>query len=504
MQAPWLFVGERLSAQNVREVANGRGGRHKPFWKDPTIRATRSMSQPVAETVSDYSRFARNHLSFVESVNGLRKEFNRRCQMLVGLRGSQQHTAVRQLLRIPKMRRLHAFDALKACGQLRGATPASVDDLANNYNPFGPVLNEPAVWMTLRPGGRKRSVLNFGPIRRMHHKSVARVLRSLHPPLREQFLFNGGMPMALQAIEAAISAGATHSCELDFVDFYGSVRFDDLAEVMRPLPSSVTQHVVWDTHLRERRLILGGPCSSPTPEPPNGFLLGSAVSSIAGEVLIARLLQAAQLPGIITYADNLCVLGRSEEEVAARIHQLQRVLLNPPFACVSGLRLRQYQIRNVTNDVAGPEFANHEAIIGPVDKSSHSVSGWKPSSTKLEQFEISTSAHVSVDAINRAITKVSNWRRYYASWPEGDLYEAEYLASLMARRFTLVRSPENKASAIAAVVNAFLLWSGEEGFDGGYNTFLPGLGSPAEEELAQSVEQRLSGVRQLLRQPPLQ
>ena len=391
-------------------------------------------------------------------MNADRQDFFRRCAALHGLPRGKQHHAARRLLRMRHLNEMHAFDGLKKCREFADATPTTVLDLSAQFDPFRSLGCEPALVRNVSSSRERiRLACDFGPVRRMHQTAVARIIRYLHPPLGSQYLLNGGMPMALGAIEAAISAGATHSCELDFVDFYGSVRADDLAEVMRPLPRSVTEHVVWDTRMREGDLFTysSASCPSPTPETPNGLYPGSAVSPVVGEVLIARLLEAAQLPGIITYADNLCVLGRSEKEVAARIDQLRRVIDDPPFVCVSGLRLRENEVRNVIEpdrpSVFGVEFANHQSVVGNSVEGTGRITGWKPTPTKLAQFQISAADYVTVGDLNRAISKVSNWRRYYSNWPDGDLLETEDLAALKARRFTLSPSPEHKSSAIAAV-----------------------------------------------------
>ena len=356
-----------------------------------------------------------------------------------------------------------AFDAIKSAGLLRDATPTTVLELSEQFDPFNPVERETALLRNVsRSSTRQRLACDFGPKRRMHQQVIDRILRNLHPPLENQYLFNGGMPMALGAIEAAISDGATHACEIDFVNFYGSVRFDDLAEVMRPLPASVTRHVVWDEHLRENDLFIRASDlhPSPTPETPNGIILGSASSPIVGEVLIARLLAAAQLPGIITYADNLFVFGRSEEEVDARTQALQEVLRNSPFQCVSGLRLHANEIRNVVHgerpSAFGIEFANHRALSRE-DGDGYRVTGWQPSVQKLADFQIGEAEYVSVEALNRAITKVTNWRRYYRDWEDGEIHQAAFLASLKSRRYLASRSPEHKASAVAAVTDAYVI-----------------------------------------------
>ena len=231
-----------------------------------------------------------------------------------------------------------------------------------------------------------------------------------------------------------------------------------------------------------------------TPEPPEGLFLGSAVSPIVGEVLIAHLLEAAQLPSVITYADNLLVHGQSESEVSARIQALRRVLDEPPFRCVSGLSIKEGTIRSVADldraSNVGVEFSSHESLFGD-EVSEPIIVGWRPSDSRLSQFEIAERAHVTVPELEKAISRVSNWRRYYSSCTDGDWYECRYLASLKTRRFLLQQTPSNRTSARAAVVDAFLTARRLGYNDIDYMEFMPGLGSEAELELANEVEGQL-------------
>lgn len=458
----------------------------------PIVPATRS-SHRVARELPPYPRFQREFPEFTDRMNRLRKEFGVTCQRLSSLDQRSQRSAIRQLLRNRQFFPLFAFDALKRCDEFGHANPAVVEALADQFDPFNPIEDEPVIIRNVAPrASRTRHVMDFGPKRRMHQQTIARIVRHTHSPLDNQKLFHGGMPTALSAIEAAISAGATHAMEVDFVNFYGSIRFDGLVEVMRPLPASVTSHVIWDDTWRNGDLVVSAARSShhATPEIPKGLPLGSSTSPIVGEVLIARLLEAAQLPDIITYADNLCVFGRSEEEVFERFHTLQTVLRNLPFACISGLSMASNETRNVIErgnpSRFGIEFANHESIIDFSNESVASVSGWKPSVAKLEDFQISASDHVSVSQLNRAILQVRNRARYYPKWPEGEKMEAEFVAGLLCRKFRLQPSGANLRDAVNAVATAVIAWNGERPF----HDFL----DDHSEALETAIERKLEGV----------
>ena len=102
------------------------------------------------------------------------------------------------------------------------------------------------------------------------------------------------------------------------------------------------------------------------------------------------------------------------------------------------------------------QFANH------IGRSAQQAQfEWGPGYRKQNDFQISALEHVSVDQLERAMVQVSNWRRYYSSWSDGDKHEAEYLAGLKVKRYYLLRTPLNLTEAISSVCEAFLLWNGE-------------------------------------------
>jgi hypothetical protein len=468
-------------------------GKNGPLPIVPTAR----VPQPVAEKLSLYERFQSDYPDFVSDMEGLRREFSARCQRLGALNRSQQHSAIRRLLRMRHLYPVFAFDALKRCQGFSNASPNTVEALGQQFDPFNLVNDEAVVIRTTaHANGGGRVICDFGPRRRMHQQVVAKILRQIHPPLENQFLFNGGMPMALQAIEAAISDGATHACELDFVGFYGGVSFDGLVDVMRPLPASVSAHVVWDTRMRIGDLFVpvSSSVSVPTPEPPTGIYLGSSCSPIVGEVLISRLLEAAQLPRVVTYADNLCVLGTSEAEVRERIDQLQRVLANPPFACVSGLRLRVGEVRSVVDpdrpSINSIEFAKHESIGGQ-DETTHKpvITGWKPTPIRMAEFQVRVDEGASAKQLRRAIKGVKSRYRYYPRWPEAKKWETEYVASLSARLYMNTRADHHLVSAVSAILDALVVWEGDKNVD----DFLPDY----DERLVAAVQSRIEQINAL-------
>jgi hypothetical protein len=308
---------------------------------------------------------------------------------------------------------IYAYNAVRKLRLLDQHTPASIRHLASQFDPFEPI-NEPFDRFRTQGRSNARLVCNFGPIRRMHQLFVADIIRALHPPRDPQFLFRGGMPSALSAVEAARTNGCTHAVEVDFVNFYGSVRNREfVAELLRPLPPAVTEHVVFmPEHCRETDGA-GSSVSSHEGDPslngPSGLALGAATSPIVGERIIGHLLATVQSGHLVNYADNLLVLGRGEEEVMARAEHLRGVIERSD---VGPLRLRIGRAAPFGDDPFDTvEFTKQVAVIHPDGLS------WEPNEQKKSEHRIADEhplrRRATHEELARAEGQLSIWRRSY-------------------------------------------------------------------------------------------
>ncbi|SFR81545.1 Reverse transcriptase (RNA-dependent DNA polymerase) [Sphingomonas jatrophae] len=324
-------------------------------------------------------------------------------------------------------------------------------ELATNFNAFAPVRHEPFALRLVYKGNGRRWVHDFGPRRRMHQKLVADILRQIHPPRRAQTLFNGGMPVARMAIAAAYrDGGFTHGVEVDIVRFYDSVRHPALADLLRPLPTPVVEHVVWDVAMRDdpSPYAVIGTMPAPTPSVLTGLSLGSATSPIVGEKIVAELLARAGETETITYADNLFVMGRSHGEVLARIDRIRESVTS--WSDVGSLGLREGA--SFGYDLTQPfEFLRQEGVA-----TGHGLE-WRPGAEQRARYQLGDSEqHLTAEQIAAAEQRVRHWRRSYGDWPEGDAQEAIYLAELAARRFYNDGNASNRTAAVHAVIVAWL------------------------------------------------
>jgi len=412
--------------------------------------AIRAVRQPAIRR-TDFEAFQRAYPDFVLRIQALRKLRDREFGKLSGLTGKDQRSRVRTLLANHSLHLLYAYEALRKARMLAHATPDTVSALAARCNPFQR-CDEPGTPHIVTKRGRGRMVMVYGPAKRMHQLLVADLLLHLHPPLEQQCLFRGGMPAAFRAVEAAYHEGFTYAAEIDMIDFYGSVRLDGLADLMRPLPDTVVRHVVWDGGFMAvmRRddcvSVFVRDADDPSPSVRRGLALGSACSPIAGERILAKLIAPADPCRVVAYADNMFVLGRSPEAVEMCFDLMQQRASE--FAGWT-LGLRRGGIHDLDTDVF--EFLHHEG---------QNVEGsfvWSPDQRKLNDFlTAETDEALDLKQITDTERKVSHWRRAYPDWPDGDEWETRQLAALAARRFYKNATPLHRSHAAQALVSAYL------------------------------------------------
>lgn len=423
---------------------------------------------PLANLTSDPRRAVTGaSAGLADEIRRLRKFRDRQFAKLTTLPGRDRHSLTRNLLRLPSIHRLYACEGLRRAGQLEAATAERIVEVTAQCNPLQRCY-EPSVTRYAGHGQRRRLVKIYGPAKRARQMMVADLLRYLHPPLEQQFLFRGGMPAAFRAVETAYAEGFTWGTETDLVGFYPSVGLDGLAELLRPLPSSVVEHVVWDHRATDHDTSAHDavPTSLQWAYPPlgdqQGISLGSACSPRVGERLVGKLIAPAGDCRTIAYADNVLVVGRSSEAVATCV-QTMRDRITTSGGWASRLRLRTDGIKELATD--GFSFLHHEAAI---DRDTFI---WRPDHRKLGEFLAAHEdgdgivGHLTLDAIAAAEVKITHWRRAYRDWPEGDLVEVSQLAALAARRFYIDATPLNRTAAATALVASYFANSREQSFE---------------------------------------
>ncbi len=407
-----------------------------------------------------YFYFARAFPDFMEEIRAMREHKRRVYERLQNASRPRQHEMARHILRHSNFQLVYAFETFRDLRRLINARPEAIRELAATFNPFDWIASDPIDNRTIMVGSRPREIISFGPKRRMHQKFVAEMLRHLHPPRDNQFLFNGGMPMAQQAIEAAITEGYEYGAELDFENFYNSVRPLECVELLRPLPNAVIENVIHDYGLRDQwsytRLSVEHPDYDSPPAALNGLTglpLGSASSPIVAERVVAHFL-ADDLPGrVITYADNLFVLGRTMEEMNARKQALMESVSRSE---VGPLRLREVNTSRLRD---GFTFLHQNAEV------TDDGIRWSPDERKRDQYQVlRDDVTLSDDELTQLETKISYWRRAYPSWQDGDMWLLMRKMETAVLRYYRAGDVPHLVAAAQALVYFYLVRRGEMDF----------------------------------------
>lgn len=442
----------RQANGRIRVILNLCRHRAREMTVTATIRRAPTNVRPGRH---EGCSFRANHPDFVQEMQRLQRRWEQDLKRLGSRPKRDRHGMVRHLLTQKWVLLLYAYKGLRSAKRLSNKSPEEVRALAAQCNPYHPPYEPVTTQWIKTPSGRPRAVANFGPLKRAHQMLVADLLRHSNPPLEQQFMFRGGTPAAFRAVEGAYAAGFTFAAEVDFIDFYGSVRLDGLAYLLRPLPPCVVEHVVWDRSVRgvdHDDDVLGDPMAwaYPSLNGQTGLALGSCSSPMAAERIIASLLPDAPTWRTVTYADNVLVLGRSCQDVEACFDLMQRNAErhNARYGSGWSLGLRMDGISDITHDTF--QFLHHEGT-----RTDDGFS-WAPDQRKLGQFMAAQDeVAMTLEDIGEIESKIAHWRRAYPQWPEGDLWEVQQLAALAARRFYIDASPLHKSQAAHALVASY-------------------------------------------------
>jgi len=412
-----------------------------------------------------WRNFADANPDFMAEIAALRASRSLALADLASAGRRAQRSMVRQLLHDRKFAVLGVYDGLRKMGRLRRATPETIRDRASRYDPFRPCHEIAVSRPVASPSGRRREVRSYGPLKRAHQSFVDQVIRALHPPRENQFLLRGGIPAALDAVEVAYrQRGMAYAVELDVSGFYGSVPFAVMARALRPLPDAVVRYVVFDEGTRttgDRDHAIHGHAQACAPlDAPNGLPLGSASSPIAGEVLIGQLLADPRVAdaAIITYADNLLVLGRSAQEATASADRLTAVAAEAAFGA---LRLREkgrgHLLRPGTAE--GLSFASGVPFVGQMGTvDGDGTFSLEPAPERREAFmRVNSGIVPSRERIEREERRVFGYHRAYPRWQEREVREVEDRASLASAAYLAHPTSELLNEAARRIALAVLL-----------------------------------------------
>ncbi|MCA1492009.1 hypothetical protein I6F11_13860 [Ensifer sp. NBAIM29] len=339
---------------------------------------------------------------------------------------------VRKFLNSPQAKLHYLFRSVTRCKALHRFPPETLRAQSETLNAFGhepePVgyYRTPATAMQ-----RARTITVYGPRNKARQKMVLAVLKAIHQSRHDQYTISGGVPKALQALEQDFRDGYTYAVERDISRFYQRVRLEGLASILRPLPRGVVEHVIWDGRSDDQTDIdeLSTGVSDDGLLPLRGLPQGSACSPIAAEMVVANLLAGMSHDlRYRAYADNVIILGRTYDAVAAASEQLEDLAT----ASIAGpLRLKPAgEIFNLGSDHF--RFLGYDGIHRPLIAPSRIE--WTPKHEKLETIEgIIQRPDVTPQELINALKWCQAAANAYPLWDAGRTWAVEAQCALHAR-----------------------------------------------------------------------
>lgn len=313
--------------------------------------------------------------------------------------------------------RLHAvYQGVRDAKQFHRFPPSAIERSASELDLFSP-LSEPVRRSTVTKNGKPRRLISFGPLARARQQIAADVLRAVHQPHPLQFTLSGGVPGALLALEQAFRDGYVYGQEVDVVSFFPSIHLDGLVTTLRPLPRAVVENVVWSraTKVRSRSRYSTGAHSDGPPPPREyyGLAQGSASSPIAADMVMSDVLGGLpQGSRFVCFADNVMMLGETENRVADQLLAFQALLREHPAGPL-GLR---------TKDLV--DFRQHLfPFLGYDGRYSHFHERfeWEPKLEALDKVDAAIEERTaSLASVYEGLAWLRQWRRGYPMWEGGN------------------------------------------------------------------------------------
>lgn len=313
--------------------------------------------------------------------------------------------------------RLHAvYQGVRDTKQFHRFPPAAITAAAQSLDVFSP-MSEPVRRSVVVKNGKRRRLISFGPLARARQQIAADVLRAVHQPLPTQFTLRGGVTSAILALEQAFREGYVYGQEVDLRDFFPSIHSDGLVTTLRPLPRAVVENVVWSrvTSIRSRRRYSTGAHSDGPPPPREyyGLAQGSASSPIAADIIMSEVLRG--LPEgsrFVCFADNVIMLGETENRVAEQVHAFQTLLREHP---AGPLGLRAKDLIDFRQDLFS--FLGYEGRYSAI----HDRFEWDPKQEALNKIDAAIEERTaSLSSVYEGLAWLRQWRRAYPMWEGGN------------------------------------------------------------------------------------
>lgn len=225
----------------------------------------------------------------------------------------------------------------------------SMDEL----NPSKPLQESCFVRYEHKRSGGTRRLWKFGPCMTARQLLVSEALKAIYAQrVWSQMILDGGLPLGVADIKEALrNPELTHYAIVDVARFFDSVDLRGATQLL-PLKGRVLENTLCVSPTSDVRVGMNRYariCVSEAVDV-NGRLAlpqGAASSPLIAYGLLEQALPVSCLEHSFPYADDLLILGKSEEDVAARVSLYEGNLVRHP---VGPLRLRRVDDGEITED----------------------------------------------------------------------------------------------------------------------------------------------------------
>ena len=248
-----------------------------------------------------------------------------------------------------------AHNAIRQMRKRKKPITISPQDLAESVNMYQPCGETVLLHQfRKRASNNFRQVMEYGPENRARQyvlSNLSKMTTTLDP---RQYLFSGGRDGAAREVVRLINQGFVYFVELDIKDYYPSVDEEEAVKLL-PVPSEVGMLNLTLCYLNiRRRTKTSNKQAYPLPfytdhnspgkagavsdlsdtVPPaarQGIPQGAASSPYLTEVLLASVISALpQFTEVVSFADNILLLARTEAELLSAAKTCGRLLLEHP------------------------------------------------------------------------------------------------------------------------------------------------------------------------------
>ena len=319
---------------------------------------------------------------------------------------------------------LNSFDARFVCLILsfpKKASPFSHKEaaaLAAETSPWTDCLEPVRFFLRAKMEGGSRPIWDFGPKRRLLQCLAREVLRAIWGPMKSEYAQRGrGRDAAITQIQklTEMKGGARWFLTADIENCFGSFNREALLKLI-PLPRSVTENCIFVMNGTTIISPMGLSVSASEKAVLSGLPQGSLASSYIASKLIEPVVEKLQGVVKLSYADDIIVGSRKQEEAEANKLLLGDLLRDHP----AGPLFMKATVATLGQpiDYLGYRFRRRPLKFGGGVRCT-------PSPKAFKRFEVRAHGRLVNEPVKTRYAKAEEYKRHwcgsYKCWDRSEL-----------------------------------------------------------------------------------